>query len=105
MSNISLTKLTVAVAIASLSSTIVFASDTIDSQGLTLSGTAPSFSDLLTSYDIDKNKMLSVKELPQDKADVKVLNEAFVTIDTNKDQQISEQEFKHYFASQKKSLS
>ncbi len=101
MSTISLKKLSITVVVASLVSNVVFANSDINKVLPKAKQPAMSFSQLIASYDADKNNALSAKELSANK----VLSKNFKKVDTNGDQQISEQEFNIYLENMKKSLS
>ena len=61
----------------------------------------PSFSQLVSEYDADQNETLSPKEVVRSSK----LTELFSDIDSNKDKQISNDEYSEYIQSTKKSIS
>lgn len=101
MSNLSLKKLSIAVVVASLASNLAFANNDIKSVVPKVEKPTSSFSQLVASYDADKNNTLSADELSNNKT----LSKVFSKVDANGDKQISEQEFNNYLDSIKKSLS
>ncbi len=101
MKNISLTKLSITVVVAALASNFVFASNELSNVVAKVESSAPSFSQLIADYDLDKNNTLSIDELAKNVS----LSKIFTKVDANSDQQISEQEFAQYLQSLNKSLS
>jgi Ca2+-binding EF-hand superfamily protein len=101
MNNISLKKLSITVVVASLASNIAFANNDISKVMPKVEKSSLSFSQLVASYDADKNNTLSANELAKNDK----LSKVFAKVDANGDKQISEQEFNQYLDSLKKSLS
>lgn len=101
MNNISLKKLSIIVVAASLTSNLVFANNDISKVLPKVEKTSSSFSQLVASYDADKNNTLSADELAKNAT----LSKVFTKVDANGDKQISEQEFNQYIEHMRKSLS
>jgi len=101
MNNLSLKNLSITVVVASLVSNLVFANNDISKALPKVEQSVPSFSQLITDYDADKNNTLSAEELAKNNK----LTKAFGQLDANGDKEISEQEYNQYLANLKKSLS
>lgn len=90
MKNLSLTKLSLAVFVATLVSNVAFANSSPVELMPKVEDT--SFTKLLEHYDENKDKILTLSELAQDKK----WRLVFSKIDLNENKQINEQEFMQY---------
>ncbi|MDX2368508.1 MAG: EF-hand domain-containing protein [Colwellia sp.] len=91
MKNISLTKVTVIVAITALASSLVSAKDVLP-QNMPAIATTATTNIWFEQLDSDKNNLLSLVETE----DSKLVRDVFTTIDSNSDATISKDEFATY---------
>ncbi|WP_114327682.1 EF-hand domain-containing protein [Candidatus Colwellia aromaticivorans] len=91
MKNMSLIKVTFAVIATALASSLVNAKDVMTKSIPAIATPAPT-STQFDQLDLDKNGLLSLAETQE----VKLINDAFTTIDSNSDATISKDEFTKY---------
>jgi len=98
MNNFNIKKISMSLVIASLVSGTAFAnSDKVDTLITKAEIVAPTFSELVKQYDVNKDEMLNAQELAKHVNLVKV----FDIIDVNKDSEISSDEYNQYVNSLK----